>query len=322
MGHDHDHDSTTDHTHDETWTGDKLRTDDDAVVNTNATTTYNDTTLDSSGTAVENEEGGGEALGAGAGALAGAGVGMAVGGPPGAVVGGAIGAVGGAVAGEAAEGDDEAGSGAGGLAGGVAGAAVGGAIGGPPGAVIGGAVGAAGGAGVGDQAEEEAEETDTTTTRTNYYRTDRKGSYLSTIRQRPRPVFVCAARGSRGRGAPLRSVSGSLGSGSPRTAAHSGRGTLAHPAAHRASGASSGAGRSGAWPTVRSPRVRGGEGAARRSARRTPGVQAGRAWRRRVAAPNVLGECPPCERSSRTSLYPRSTRACSTADIPARDAWG
>ena len=46
------------------------------------------------GTAVENEESGNEAIGAGAGALGGAAVGMAVGGPPGAVVGGAIGAVG------------------------------------------------------------------------------------------------------------------------------------------------------------------------------------------------------------------------------------
>ena len=40
------------------------------------------------GTAIDNEEGGAEALGAGAGALGGAAVGMAVGGPPGAVVGG------------------------------------------------------------------------------------------------------------------------------------------------------------------------------------------------------------------------------------------
>src|SRR5688500_2436290 len=46
-------------------------------------------------TAMENEEHGTEAVGAGAGALGGAAVGMAVGGPPGAVVGGLAGAAGG-----------------------------------------------------------------------------------------------------------------------------------------------------------------------------------------------------------------------------------
>jgi outer membrane lipoprotein SlyB len=164
------------HVHDEHWTKQNMRIDKDTDLPTrsgdtwSSDTTTTGRTVRTDDTALENEEGGGEAIGAGAGALGGAAVGMAVGGPPGAVVGGAIGAVGGAVAGEAAEGDDEAGSGAGGLAGGVAGAAVGGAIAGPPGAVVGGAVGAAGGAGVGDQAEEEAEETDTvdTTKRTSY----------------------------------------------------------------------------------------------------------------------------------------------------------
>ena len=85
------------HVHDENWNRHMMETD-------RGTDTTYATRTDADGTAVENEEGGKEALGAGAGALAGAGVGMAVGGPPGAVVGGAIGAVGGAIAGEASEG--------------------------------------------------------------------------------------------------------------------------------------------------------------------------------------------------------------------------
>src|SRR5688500_10231767 len=103
MGHDQDpgH-GEPGHVHDEYWNRNMMRTDD---------TTRTDRT------AVEYEEGGGEAIGAGAGALGGAAVGMAVGGPPGAVVGGAVGALGGAVAGEAAEGDDEAGAGTGALGG-------------------------------------------------------------------------------------------------------------------------------------------------------------------------------------------------------------
>ncbi len=70
------------HVHDENWNPKMMATD---------------------GTAVENEESGNEALGAGAGALGGAAVGMAVGGPPGAVVGGAVGAAGGAGVGDQAE---------------------------------------------------------------------------------------------------------------------------------------------------------------------------------------------------------------------------
>jgi hypothetical protein len=158
MGHDRN-------VQDEHWTKDNMQIDKDTDatypterVRTGDAYATDRTVVTDNDTALENEEGGGEAIGAGAGALGGAAVGMAVGGPPGAVIGGAIGAVGGAVAGEAAEGDDETGAGAGGLAGGVAGAAIGGAIAGPPGAVVGGAVGAAGGAGAGDQAEEEAEE--------------------------------------------------------------------------------------------------------------------------------------------------------------------
>src|SRR4029077_6521039 len=117
---------------------------------------------DPDGTALENEEHGHEAIGAGAGALGGAAVGMAVGGPVGAVVGGGIGAVAGAVAGEATEGDDEAGAGAGALGGAAAGAAVGGMVAGPPGAVVGAGGGAGAGAGTGDQAAEEVEEESST----------------------------------------------------------------------------------------------------------------------------------------------------------------
>ncbi|HET9455726.1 MAG TPA: hypothetical protein VFO78_00185, partial [Candidatus Limnocylindrales bacterium] len=133
MGHDHDQDmdpghGEPGHVHDEHWTKQNMRIDKDTDATYRTGDAYTtDTTVRRDDTALENEEGGAEAMGAGAGALGGAAVGMAVGGPPGAVVGGAIGAVGGAVAGEAAEGDDEAGAGAGGLAGGVAGAAVGGA---------------------------------------------------------------------------------------------------------------------------------------------------------------------------------------------------
>ena len=88
MGYDHDMDpghGEPGHIHDEMWTKNNMRGDhsNDTVVRTDDA--Y-DTALTSDGTAVENEEGGGEALGAGAGALGGAAVGMAVGGPPGAVI--------------------------------------------------------------------------------------------------------------------------------------------------------------------------------------------------------------------------------------------
>ena len=73
---DHEHDTTTPHDH------------------------PHDSLVHDEGTAVDNEEGGKEAIGAGAGALGGAAVGMAVGGPIGAVVGGAVGAAGGAGAGD------------------------------------------------------------------------------------------------------------------------------------------------------------------------------------------------------------------------------
>jgi hypothetical protein len=86
------------HVHDETWNRNMMATDDPATTTTD-------------GTALENEEAGGEALGADAegltGGLVGAGLGGTVGGPPGAIIGGAMGAAGGAGLGDQAEEEDE-----------------------------------------------------------------------------------------------------------------------------------------------------------------------------------------------------------------------
>ncbi|HKG19848.1 MAG TPA: glycine zipper domain-containing protein [Candidatus Limnocylindrales bacterium] len=105
MGNDRDRMTDPD-LNDTNWNRKNMATDDD-VVTRETVTRYDRDTTDLDDTAAENEEGGGEAIGAGAGALGGAGVGMAVGGPPGAVVGGAVGAAGGAGVGDQAEEETE-----------------------------------------------------------------------------------------------------------------------------------------------------------------------------------------------------------------------